>query len=45
MDHKRADNDDQPMHDPKEIEQEAQKSRRHLEEVPEPGTDPLHDGP
>ena len=27
------------------IEREAEKSRRKLDEVPEPGTDPLHEGP
>lgn len=28
-----------------EIEREAAKSRKELYEVPEPGTDPLHEGP
>jgi hypothetical protein len=27
------------------IEREAEKSREALDEVPEPGTDPLHEGP
>lgn len=27
------------------IEREARESRRELDEVPEPGTDPLHEGP
>lgn len=27
------------------IEEEAEESRRALDEVPEPGTDPLHEGP
>ena len=27
------------------IEAEARKSRKALDEVPEPGTDPLHEGP
>jgi len=27
------------------IEEQAEKSRRALDEVPEPGTDPLHEGP
>ena len=31
--------------DPKEIEREAEKSRKALDSVPEPGTDPLHEGP
>jgi hypothetical protein len=28
-----------------EIDREAQKSREDIEQVPEPGTDPLHEGP
>ncbi len=28
-----------------EIEREAEKSREALDEVPPPGTDPLHEGP
>jgi hypothetical protein len=28
-----------------EIEEQAAKSRAKLDEVPEPGTDPLHEGP
>ena len=28
-----------------EIEREAEKSRKALDQVPEPGTDPLHEGP
>jgi hypothetical protein len=35
---------DLPSDDPA-IEEEAEKSRRELDEVPEPGTDPLHEGP
>ena len=27
------------------IEEQAEKSRKALDEVPEPGTDPLHEGP
>ncbi len=27
------------------IEEEAEESKRELDEVPEPGTDPLHEGP
>ena len=30
---------------PEKIEREAEKSRRKLDEVPPPGTDPLHEGP
>jgi hypothetical protein len=35
---------DLPSEDPK-IEQEAEKNRREMDEVPEHGTDPLHEGP
>jgi hypothetical protein len=35
--------------DPKQrvekIEKEAEKNRRELDEIPPPGTDPLHEGP
>ena len=31
--------------DGEEIEKQAEESRRELDEVPEPGTDPLHEGP
>ena len=31
--------------DAEEIEREAEKSREALDAVPEPGTDPLHEGP
>lgn len=27
------------------IEEEAEKNRRELDEIPPPGTDPLHEGP
>ena len=36
---------DLPHKDKKEIEREAEKSRKELESVPEHGTDPLHEGP
>jgi hypothetical protein len=35
---------DLPSED-KEITQEGEKNRRELDEIPEPGTDPLHEGP
>jgi hypothetical protein len=31
--------------DDEEIEREAEKNRKELDEVPPPGTDPLHEGP
>ena len=35
----------EPNETKEEIERQAEKSRRELDEVPEPGTDPLHEGP
>ena len=35
---------DLPSDDP-EIEREAEANRREMDEVPPPGTDPLHEGP
>ena len=37
--------EDLPTKDQDEIEREAEKSRKQLDEVPEHGTDPLHVGP
>ena len=31
--------------DDREIAREGEKSRKAMDEVPEPGTDPLHEGP
>ena len=36
---------DLPHKDQREIEREAEKSRKALDEAPPPGTDPLHEGP
>lgn len=36
---------DLPDKDPAELEREAEKSREKIDSVPEPGTDPLHEGP
>jgi hypothetical protein len=44
MTNPREPQDDLPSDDP-EIEREAEKSREALEEVPEHGTDPMHQGP
>jgi hypothetical protein len=38
------DRDDLPSDD-EAIERQAEESRKALDEVPEPGTDPLHEGP
>ena len=37
--------EDLPHQDQREIEAEADKSRKALDEVPAHGTDPLHEGP
>ncbi|HYW15823.1 MAG TPA: hypothetical protein VE891_06685 [Allosphingosinicella sp.] len=39
-----GDKEDIPSGD-ESIEEQAEESRRELDEVPEPGTDPLHEGP
>ena len=39
-----GDKKDLPSQD-EAIEEQAQESREALDEVPEPGTDPLHEGP
>ena len=47
MDEKRPD-EDLPHRDRKhldEIEEEARRSKKDLDSVPPPGTDPLHEGP
>lgn len=41
----RRKDEDLPHRDRGEIEREAEKSRRELDKVPPPGTDPLHEGP
>ena len=41
----KADGEDLPHKDRSEIEEQAKKSRKALDEVPPPGTDPLHEGP
>jgi hypothetical protein len=38
------DRQDLPSED-EEIEREAEESRERLDDIPEPGTDPLHEGP
>lgn len=44
MDRPRED-EDLPHKDQREIDKAAEKSREELDEVPPPGTDPLHEGP
>jgi hypothetical protein len=36
---------DEKKSPPEETEQEAEKSRKALDSIPPPGTDPLHEGP
>ena len=45
MDQKHKSRDDLPHRDQKAIEEEAEKSRKALDDKGEPGTDPLHEGP
>jgi hypothetical protein len=45
MDEGKRDTEDLPHKDQQEIEREARKNRKELDEVPEHGTDPLHEGP
>ena len=45
MDQRERQGQDLPTKDKDEIEREAEKSRKELDSVPEPGTDPLHEGP
>lgn len=42
---RRDKDEDLPRKDRDEIEREAEKSRKALDAVPPPGTDPLHEGP
>ena len=35
----------EPGSDDERIKEEAEKNREKLEEIPPPGTDPLHEGP
>ena len=44
MDRKQSDEDLQHK-DQEEIERRAEESRKELDKVPPPGTDPLHEGP
>ena len=44
MNRKRSD-EDLPHKDRREIDRQAEESRKALDKVPEPGTDPLHEGP
>jgi hypothetical protein len=41
----RQQDEDLPHRDQKEIDEEAQKNRDKLDDVPPHGTDPLHEGP
>ena len=45
---RKPEREDLPHRDRKhleEIDREAEKSRKQLDDIPEPGTDPLHEGP
>ena len=45
MNDPKAKSEDLPSKDRKRIDREAEKNRKELDEVPEHGTDPLHEGP
>lgn len=45
MDRDKNELEDLPHQDQQEIDREAEKNREALDEVPEHGTDPLHEGP
>lgn len=45
MDHHHGKKDDHLPSDDQKIEQEGDKNRKAMDEVPEHGTDPLHEGP
>ena len=34
-----------PGENPEEIEEQAEESREQLDDIPPPGTDPIHEGP
>jgi hypothetical protein len=42
---RKADRNPAPSPNQREAEQEGEKNRRELDEVPEHGSDPLHEGP
>jgi len=44
MGRENSNDQDLPSSDP-DIAREAEESREALDEIPEPGTDPLHEGP
>ena len=45
MDDRKAPGPIEGGQDADEIEREAEKNREKLDSIPEPGTDPLHEGP
>ena len=44
-DRDRQQDEDLPHRDQQEMDEEAQKSRHKIDDVPPHGTDPLHEGP
>jgi hypothetical protein len=45
MDHHHGEKDEHLPSDDRKITQEGEKNRKEMDEVPEHGTDPLHEGP
>jgi hypothetical protein len=45
MDHDQAGKDGHLPSDDRKIAQQGEKNRKEMDEVPEHGTDPLHEGP
>lgn len=45
MDERKPADIDDKSSDAREIDEKSEEARRELDEIPEPGTDPLHEGP
>jgi hypothetical protein len=45
MDHHQGEKDEHLPSDDRKIGEEGEKNRKEMDEVPEHGTDPLHEGP
>ena len=45
MNHHDKDRDEHVPHDDPHTKQEGERNRKEMDEVPEHGTDPLHEGP
>lgn len=45
MDERKPTDEDLPHREQGEIEEQAEKNRKEMDEIPPHGTDPLHEGP